>query len=70
MQVGDGAAHPGNDVMDEKLMSGGQHVFTTRKSCLSSWRNFYDEVPDMLGEGKAVNIVYLDFSETLDPASY
>lgn len=57
-------------MIDEKLMSGGQHGFTTGKSCLSNWRSFYNEVPDLVGERKAVDIVYLGVSETIDPVSY
>lgn len=57
-------------MIDEKLMSGGQHGFTTGKFCLSNWRSFYNEVPDLVGERKAVDIVYLDVSETIDPVSY
>ncbi len=36
------------------------------RSCLTNLISLYDEVTCLVGEGKAVNVVYLDFSKTFD----
>lgn len=37
---------------------------------LTSLISFYDQVTHLLDEGKAVDIVYLDFSKTFDTSSH
>lgn len=47
-----------------------QHEFTKARSCLSSLIAFYDEMTDLIVEGKAVDIVYLDISKAFDTVSH
>ena len=37
------------------------------RSCLTNLISFYDQVTCLLDEGKAVDVVYLDFSKAFDP---
>jgi len=39
-----------------------QHGFTNGKSCLTNLISFHDKVTCVVDEGKAVILVYLDFS--------
>ena len=47
-----------------------QHVFTKGRSCLTNLISFYDLVTRLVDEGKAVDVVYLDFSKALDTVSH
>ncbi|TRZ09048.1 hypothetical protein HGM15179_018057 [Zosterops borbonicus] len=40
------------------------------KSCLTNLISFYDKVTHLMDEGKAVDVVYLDFSKAFDTVSY
>ncbi|GAB0205013.1 mitochondrial enolase superfamily member 1 [Grus japonensis] len=40
-----------------------QHGFMKHKSCLTNPISFYDKVTCLVDEGKAVDVVYLDFSK-------
>jgi len=37
------------------------------RSCLTNLISFYDKVMHLVDEGKAVDVVYLDFSKALTP---
>lgn len=50
---------------DNKIVSG-ELGFTKGKSCLASLINFYQEMIGQVDVGKAVDIVYLDFSKAFD----
>ena len=50
-------------------MRNNQHGFTKRKSYLINLVNIYDETITLVDEGKAVNIVYLDFTKASDTIS-
>ena len=56
-------------IMDELKVSQGirpsQHGFTNGRSRLTNLISFYDKVTHLVDEGKAVNVVYLDFSKAL-----
>jgi len=39
-------------------------------SCLANLIPFYDQVTCLVGEGKAVDVVYLDFSKAFDTVSH
>ena len=41
-------------------------MFMNSRSCLTSLISFYDKVTCLVNEGKAVNVVYLDFSKAFD----
>ncbi|KAF1442156.1 hypothetical protein FQV24_0000798, partial [Spheniscus mendiculus] len=43
-----------------------QHGFTRGRSCLTNLISFYDQVTRLVDEGKAVDMVYLDFSKAFD----
>ena len=43
-----------------------QHVLTSGRSCLTNPVSFYDKVTCLVNEGKAVNVIYLDFSKAFD----
>ena len=42
------------------------HEFMKCRSCLTNMISFYDKVTHLVGKGKAVNVVYLDFSKVFD----
>ena len=47
-----------------------QHRFMKGRSCLSDLISFYDRVTRLVDEGKAVGVVYLDFSKAFDMVSH
>jgi len=42
------------------------HEFMNGRSCLTNLVSFYDKVTRLVDEGKAVGVVYLDFSNAFD----
>ncbi|KAF1517059.1 hypothetical protein FQV20_0009580, partial [Eudyptula albosignata] len=47
-----------------------QRGFTRGRSCLTNLISFYDQVTRLVDEGKAVDVVYLDFSKAFDTVSH
>ncbi|PKU39372.1 rna-directed dna polymerase from mobile element jockey-like [Limosa lapponica baueri] len=47
-----------------------QHGFMRGRSCLTNLISFYDKVTHLVDEGKAVDVVYLDFSKAFDAVSH
>ncbi|KAK4822093.1 hypothetical protein QYF61_009793 [Mycteria americana] len=47
-----------------------QHGFRKVTSCLTNLISFYDKVTRLVDEGKAVDVVYLDFSKAFDTVSH
>ncbi|CAM5076950.1 unnamed protein product [Eretmochelys imbricata] len=55
---------------ERKVIRNSQHGFTKGKSCLTNLIAFYDEITGFLDEGKAVDVLFLDFSKALDMVSH
>ena len=49
-----------------KLIKSSQHGFTKGSSCRTNLLEFYETVSDWVDEGKAVDIVHLDFKKSFD----
>jgi len=47
-----------------------QHKFMKGRSCLTNLISFYDWVTCLVDEGKAVHVMYLDFSKAFDTVSH
>ncbi|CAM4573967.1 unnamed protein product [Caretta caretta] len=57
--------------LDEtKVIRNSHHEFTKGKSCLTNLIAFYDEITGSVDEGKAVDMLFLDFSKAFDTVSH
>ncbi|KAK4817476.1 hypothetical protein QYF61_015810 [Mycteria americana] len=57
-------------VEDNQGIKPSQHGFRKGRSCLTNLISFYDKVTHLVDEGKAVDVVYLDFSKVFDTVSH
>ncbi|KAK4820693.1 hypothetical protein QYF61_003613 [Mycteria americana] len=57
-------------VEDNQGIKPSQHGFRKGRSCLTNLISFYDKVTRLLDEGKAVDVIYLDFSKAFDMVSH
>ncbi|CAM5105001.1 unnamed protein product [Natator depressus] len=55
---------------ERKVIRNSQHGFTKGKSCLTNLIAFYDEITGSVDEGKAVAVLFLDFSKAFDMVSH
>ncbi|CAM5107601.1 unnamed protein product [Natator depressus] len=55
---------------ERKVIRNSQHGFTKGKSCVTNLIAFYDEITGSVDEGKAVDVLFLDFSKAFDPVSH
>ncbi|CAM4665230.1 unnamed protein product [Caretta caretta] len=55
---------------ERKVIRNSQHGFTKGKSCLTNLIAFYDEITGSVDEGKAVDMLFLDFSKAVDMVSH
>ncbi|CAM4356191.1 unnamed protein product [Caretta caretta] len=55
---------------ERKVIRNSQHGFTKGKSCLTNLIAFYDEITGSVDEGKAVDVLFLDFSKAFDMVSH
>ncbi|CAM4479178.1 unnamed protein product [Caretta caretta] len=55
---------------ERKVIRNSQHGFTKGKSCLTNLISFCDEITGSVDEGKAVDVLFLDFSKAFDPVSH
>ncbi|KAK4824860.1 hypothetical protein QYF61_020277 [Mycteria americana] len=47
-----------------------QHGFMKGRSCLTNLISFYEQVTHLVDEGKAVDVIFLDFSKAFDTVSH
>jgi len=58
-------------IQDNQWIRPSQHVFNKGRSCLTNLIYFCDKVTHLVDEGKAMDIVYLDFSKAFEfPTAY
>ncbi|KAK4825704.1 hypothetical protein QYF61_001527 [Mycteria americana] len=57
-------------VEDNQGIKPSQHGFRKGRSCLTNLISFCDKVTHLVDEGKAVDVVYLDFSKAFDMVSH
>ncbi|GAB0202749.1 mitochondrial enolase superfamily member 1 [Grus japonensis] len=57
-------------VEEKKVIGNGEHGFTKGKSCLGNLIAFCDGMTSLMEEGRAVDVVYLDFSKAFDTVSH
>ena len=57
-------------VEEKKFLRSSQHGFTKSKSCLTNPIAFYDGMSSWVYEGRAVDVVYCDFSNAFDSVSH
>ncbi|CAM4649274.1 unnamed protein product [Lepidochelys kempii] len=55
---------------ERKVIRNSQHGFTKGKSCLTNLIAFYVEITGSVDEGKAVDMLFLDFSKAFDMVSH
>ncbi|KAK4823283.1 hypothetical protein QYF61_000443 [Mycteria americana] len=55
---------------DNQGIKPSQHGFRKGRSCLTNLISFYNEVTRLVDEGKALDVVYLDFSKAFDTVSH
>jgi len=57
-------------VKDQLGIRPGHHGFMKGRSCLTNPTCFYGQVTCLVDEGKAVDVIYLDFSKVSDTVTH
>ncbi|GAB0175753.1 mitochondrial enolase superfamily member 1 [Grus japonensis] len=57
-------------IQDNQVIRPSQYGFMKGRSCLTNLISFYDKAIHLVDEGKAVDVVYLDFSKAFDTVSH
>ncbi|CAM5080069.1 unnamed protein product [Natator depressus] len=55
---------------ERKVIRNSQHGFTKGKACQTNLIAFYDAITGSVDEGKAVDVLFLDFSKAFDMVSH
>lgn len=55
---------------NNKLIKDSQHGFTQGRSCLTNLLEFLESVTKWVDDGKAVDLIYLDFAKAFDKVAY
>ncbi|KAK4826876.1 hypothetical protein QYF61_011995 [Mycteria americana] len=50
---------------DKKVIGRSQHEFMKRKLCLTNWIALYDEMTGLVNDGRAPDVIYLNFRRNL-----
>ncbi|RMC03569.1 hypothetical protein DUI87_19744 [Hirundo rustica rustica] len=58
------------NLQDGQGLRPSQHRFRRGRSCLTNLTSFYDQVTCLVDAGRAVDVVYLDFSKAFDTLSH
>ncbi|RMC10099.1 hypothetical protein DUI87_12897 [Hirundo rustica rustica] len=58
------------NLQDGQHLRPSQHGFRRGRSCLTNLISFYDQVTRLVDAGRAVDVVYLDFSKAFDTVSH
>ncbi|RMB95362.1 hypothetical protein DUI87_28350 [Hirundo rustica rustica] len=58
------------NLQDGQGLRRSQHGFRIGRSCLTNLISFYDQVTRLVDAGRAVDVVYLDFSKAFDTVSH
>ncbi|KAK4822895.1 hypothetical protein QYF61_021114 [Mycteria americana] len=59
-----------NNLQDNQGIKPSQHGFRKGRSCLTNLISLYNKMTRLVDEGKAVDVVYLDFSKAFDTVSH
>jgi len=59
-----------NQVEENNVIRSSEDGFTKEKSCLTNLTAFYDGMTGWVDEGRAVGVVYLDFSKAFNTVSH
>lgn len=54
---------------EAKILNDSQHGFIKGRSCLAHILDFREEIYDKFDEGKAVDVIYLEFADAVDKLS-
>ena len=57
-------------IQDNQVIRPSQQEFMKGRSCLTNLISFYDKVTHLVDEGKAVDVVYPNFSKAFDTVSH
>jgi len=57
-------------VKDNQGIRPNQHGFMKGRPCLTNLISFYDQATCLVDEGKAVDVIYVDFSKAFDTVSH